>query len=330
MKTGFGRMALAAIIAAALGGPAHAVQLWYDGFTTGPGGQYTAGAALGGQTGGTGTFFTGAWLQQDTNDHLVSTTGLSNPGGRATIGGAVGDNANEATCCTTSRSARVMAAPWSGITNPEGTFYVSFLANYGARSMEDTNPTEPGVQPAPIHHRVLEMWEGSQNDDGNRNLQFGYSEFTGIGADMTLRVRDEVDGMEDNYVLDSNLTTAGVQPLTFDSDGRTHHVVMRFDLSNNDKSIGGPGDRIRVYLDPPTGIEPTLPNADTGSVDLLIDRMGVITNFIFGAPITAPRLDEVRIATTFFEVRCTPEPGALTLFGIGAAGFVSIARRRQA
>jgi hypothetical protein len=260
----------------------------------------------------------------------VYADGLSNPGGRAVIGGSVGDDANNAGCCTTSRSARMLASPWAGFTNPDGTFYVAFLANYGTRSLEDTNPDEPGVQTAPVHHRVLEMWEGDHNDDGNRNLQFGYSEFTGIGTDLTLRVRDEVDGMEDNYVLDADLSSAGGQTLSFDNDGDTHHIVLRFDLSTNDKASGGPGDRIRVYLDPMTGTEPAVPNADTGSIDLLIDRMGVITNFIFGAPITAPRLDEVRVADTFFDVRCTPEPGTVTLLGIAASGLGLVARRKRA
>jgi hypothetical protein len=328
-RVSLGLAAIVGYAAASACDPCHAAELWYDGFTTGPGGDYTAGAALGGQTGGSGTFFTGPWLQQGTNDHIVYADGLTNPGGRAVIGGSVGDDANNASCCTTSRSARMLATPWAGFTNPSGTFYVAFLANYGTRSLEDTNPTEDGVQPAPVHHRVLEMWEGDHGDDGNRNLQFGYSEFTGIGTDLTLRVRDEVDGVEDNYVVDTDLSTAGVQALSFDNDGDTHHVVVRFDLTNDDKAFGGVGDRIRVYLDPMTDTEPAIPNADTGSIDLLIDRMGVITNFIFGAPITAPRLDELRVADTFFDVRCTPEPGSVALLGLAALSFGGVARRKR-
>ena len=62
----------------------------------------------------------------------------------------------------------MLSTPWGGFTNPDGTFYMGFLVNYGL------GPT--------IHHRVLEAWSGDQGNDGNRNLQLGYSEFTGVGT----------------------------------------------------------------------------------------------------------------------------------------------------
>ena len=302
--------AMAGFAVASVGGTAQATLLWYDGFaTTDGGGTYTAGSALGGQSGGAGTFFTGAWLQAGTNDHIVQSDSLQMPNPlNPSVGGSAGDT-DTTTCCITSRSGRLMTDPWAGFTNPEGTFYIGFLANYG------TGPT--------LHHRVLEMWEGDLGDDGNRNLQLGYSEFTGIGDTLTLRVRDEFDGAEDNYVLSEDLQFA-------EDNGQTHFVVLRFDLTNDDKSLGGVGDRIRVYLDPVGTSEPAVASADTGSIDFLVDTMGVITNFIFGAS-TAPAFDEVRIATTFEEVAngTVPEPTALGLLGLGALGLSLVSRRKR-
>jgi hypothetical protein len=55
---------------------ANSALLWHDGFELGPG-QYTAGASLAGQSGGTGTFFTGPWIQPLTDDTLVFSNSLS-------------------------------------------------------------------------------------------------------------------------------------------------------------------------------------------------------------------------------------------------------------
>lgn len=303
MKVCLKSAALAFAMVAMLAGQAKAVQLWYDPFkTTTQGGTYVAGAPIGGQAapvGGTNTFFTGSWTQAGGDDQLIFPDSLSKPGGRAVAGGSVADNATTG-CCITGRNGLSFASPWDGFTNPDGTFYMSYLGNYGTGT---------------LHHRVLEMWDGTMGD-GDRNLQLGYSEFTGVQGpnhEMALSVHDSANNTNTTIPLSENLIYA--------NDGMTHHIVLRFDLSNSGN------DRIRAYLDPMTNTEPVVASADISVGEFLADRMGTITTFVFG-PSTAPSFDELRVGSTFFDVRCVPEPATLSLLGLSAIGILFFGRRR--
>lgn len=306
MKVCLKTATLAIATVAMLAGQVKAVELWYDPFkTTTQGGTYVAGSAIGGQAApvsGTNTFFTGSWTQGGGDDQLIFATGLSKPGGRAVAGGSVSDNGTTG-CCITGRNGLSFASPWDGFTNPDGTFYMSFLANFGTGT---------------LHHRILEMWDGTMAD-ADRSLYLGYSEFTatlGPGRTMALRVKDAATG----------ITGAAVplaENVVYDTDGMTHHIVLRFDLSNSGN------DRVRVYLDPTTNTEPAVASADVSVGEFLADRMGTISTFVFG-PGTAPAYDELRVGTTFFDVRCVPEPATLSLLGLSAFGFLMTARRKRA
>jgi hypothetical protein len=324
--------AAAACLVAGLGGSAGAVQLWYDGIATPP---YVAAPSnatpLDGQSGGTGTFFTGPWAHQSGNDHHVSATSLPNynnafdtiPGTmpiNPSVGGSIVGTDTPGGCCDTARDARVMSSPWAGATNPDATYYLSFFANFGV------GPT--------IHHRVFEMWNGDQGNDGNRHLQLGYSEFTGVGSSDAAGKHMGISVHDNNAsaaVADVNQDLVGGP--VFQSDGKTHLVVLRFDLSNDDAEFGGVGDRIRAYLDPVGTIEPAGASADISGIDFLADRIGAVTDFTFGDTKRASAIDEYRVGTTFADVanlQPAPEPTSIVLLGLGAAGAGLVARRKRA
>jgi hypothetical protein len=316
MKLGSRLAAVALALAAALGGTAHAVELWYDGFEIGPG-QYTLGS-IAGQSGGTGTFFTGPWVQPGGDDQLVLADSLTKPGLlEAPVGGSLGDNDAPA-CCITGRVSRMFTQPWSGRTPPEGTFYIGFLANYG--SVE-------GGAIGDVHHRTLEMWDGGFDDAANRNLMLGYSTFAGLGSQLALMAKDSASGQAVVKQLNEHLE--------FINDGRTHCMVLRFDLSNT------PGaDVVRVYMDPMGTTEPATPSAmlsgadyTSGGLDLLLDRMGGISQFSFFANNVdhAAGMDELRVGTTFADVACmVPEPATLALIGFGGFGWICSRLRQRA
>jgi hypothetical protein len=296
-----------------LGDAARADLLWYDGFEVGAEpGQYTLGT-IAGQSGGAGTFFTGAWIQPGGDDTNVLADSLAVPMQMPpSTGGALGE-ADVAECCITGRVGRLFAEPWSGRNAPEGTFYMGFLANFGA-----------SLTGGEAHHRVLEMWEGGFEDGPNRNLMLGYSTFAGVGSDLAL------------WVKDSTSATNVVKPLSeniaFASDGRSHSFVMKFELSNTDGA-----DMVSVFLDPENTTEPASPSVTIagadfagGGLDLLLDRMGGIVQFSFTGAETGGKMDELRVGTTFADVVITtiPEPTALTLFGLAALGMARVIRRK--
>jgi hypothetical protein len=191
---------------------------------------------------------------------------------------------------------------------------MSFFANYGS------GPT--------LHHRVLEMWDGDHSNDNNRNLQLGYSDFTGVGTTVGNTRNMGIQVHDSNSNTNINQDLVGAPTFLGDSShgGATHLFVMRFDLSNSGN------DRIRVYLDPLGTSEPGTANADVSVGEFLADRMGAITDFVFGDSAKAAAFDELRVGTTFADVANlhVPEPASIVLFGLGAIGLASMVRRKRA
>lgn len=319
-RSGLGAWTAAAIcVVASIAGPARATLLWNDAFDLPP---YLA-ANVNGQSGGTGTFFTGPWegvnaADITADDQLILETSLTMPGLiEPSTGGALGDN-DTTGCCITGRVGRAFATPWSGRTPPEGSFYMGFLANWGSTEADGDDP----------HHRVLEMWEGAWpgtgGGDNNRNLMLGYTTFAGLGSNLSMMMKD---GTGAGQALVKELSPQ----LQFANDGRTHFVVLKFELSNS------ASDRVSVFLDPVGLVEPGTPSAQfagadytDGSLDVTLDRMGGIVQFSFTGAEVAGKIDQLKIATTFAEVARLqiPEPAALGLGSIAALALAMVRRRR--
>jgi hypothetical protein len=251
------------------------------------------------------------------NDHHVDATSLPHGDlipGVTTIHPSVGGSAvgtdTPGGCCDTVRDARVFSSPWDGSTNPDATYYESVLVNYGL------GPT--------IHHRVMEMWDGDQGNDANRTLQLGYSEFTGIGSVDAAGKHMGISVHDSNTNTDVNQDLIGGP--VFQSDGKTHLMVLRFDMSNSGN------DRIRAYLDPIGTVEPGSAAADISVGQFLSDRMGAVTDFTFGDTQKASAIDEIRFGTTFADVAnltTVPEPMSFALLAWGAIGMLALVRRKQ-
>jgi hypothetical protein len=315
---------MAGLMVASICGSANAVQLWYDGFSlSDAGGDYVVGESgapeLAGQSGGTGTFFSGPWQAAGypaaPDNAKVFDDNLSRPGFLApTIGGSSSD-IPLFDCCTEARTSRLMASPWAGPSNPDGTFYVGYLMNFGA-----------GIAADP-HHRVLEMHEGGFDDGLNRNLMLGFSSFVpGFPADrsMTLAVRD------------SNIDMTSFVPLAEGADlddinhQGTHWIVLKFELSNSGNDV------VSAFLDPVGSTEPA-PSAQISVGEFLADRISSMVQFTYNDGGQNGFIDEIYVGTEWVDVALNrrpyagvPEPGTLALFGLGFVCTGSIARRKRA
>jgi hypothetical protein len=311
------RAGLAAFLAIGVCGTAEAANLWYDGFSlTDAGGDYVVDAPLHGASGGSGSFFSGNWVAGDPGDAaslwLSKGTGLSRPGlTLPTVGGAASNDV-DFSCCTFGRTARLFDTPWGGFTDPDGTFYMGYLVDFGTGNADDP------------HHRVIEMHDGGFDDALNRNLLFGIRGFDG-DRDLTLAVRDSATNtfapaavLSENADLD-DLAVQGI-----------HYVVLKFEMSTSGNDV------ISVFLDPVGNVEPA-PSASVSLGQFLADRL-TLTQFTFNAgdPSAAGRFDELRVGTEFADVGINtlefvgiPEPATLSLFAVAIVGFGLTARRKQ-
>jgi len=289
---------------AMIAGNAQATLTWYDGFSlTDGGGDYTPTSdetviddtvdpptetrvihdPLGGQSGGSGTFMTGGpWIQGDEAwvlpDSLERTFQDGTPAQiMPSVGGSVGDDPAARTgCCLTARNGMDMASPWGGFSDPDGTFYMSFLANFGE------GPT--------LHHRVIEWWNGAV-DDANITLAFGISEFSGIGGgqQLALRVKDDVSGTTTEVPLTNHTTWDEIQ-------GITQFALLKFDMSTAGQ------DTISLYLNPVGDEASNTPDAQIAVDQYLMTTLGSFSAFVFG-PATEPSFDELRVGDTWGDVQ---------------------------
>ena len=315
--------------------------LWYDGFSlTDEGGDYDTTNPLGlyhipadpgdpmadppvpptpeqnfaGQAGGTGTFFSGAWVPANQTDPAswvyAQTPGLSRPGlTEPVVGGAAGRGV-QFDCCVFTRTSRLFDSPWGGFSDPDGTFYMGFLIDFGTG-----NPVDP-------HHRTVEMHFDGFDDNANRNLMFGISNFAGLGNELALNVRDSVTDMATNVVLAEQ---ADVVDLAFQG---THYVVLKFEMSTAGDDV------ISAFLDPVGSVEPA-PSASVTVGQFLADRLSSNAQFTFNSadPASAGHFDELRVSTDWAGVgintlQYVPEPASLCLVGIGAMGLLLGGRRK--
>jgi hypothetical protein len=357
------------LLAVLTGVNAQADVLWYDGFAIndadpGNAATYVSGG-LHGQDGGTGTFFTGTWVQPDfnplvgSNQSQVSIPRVDEMGNpvlddmgnqiidnfdHADNWGSVGSLTRQAqnlpstgdkssdqsinSCCHTARTGRNFASPLSGV---DGTIYMSFLANFG-----DGNPADP-------HYRAVEFWNGGVGDEF-LNLSIGFSSFgnyndavnQGDDANPNTQLSVKVKGVREQFGTVQETNHQLAEHLEYaDQMGKTHAIVLKLDLSTNDVEIGGPGDTVSVFLNPtPDDIVEPMPSLVVSGVDLNVDRMSSIVLFHFtGAQDGNPgALDELRVGTTWADtaILSVPEPAAVSLAGFAALGLLSTARRRQA
>ena len=303
-------------VAASMSLTTHATELWYDGFSlTDAAGDYVVDTGLNGQAGGSGSFFTGNWVAADQGDTAswtqAQSTGLSRAGfAAATVGGSAGREAANG-CCVFTRTSKLMSSPWGGFSDPDGTFYFGFLVDFGTG-----NATDP-------HHRTIEMHDGGFDDNLNRNLMLGVSNFAGLGNELALNVRDSVTDSSTNAVLSesADLSDLSVQG--------THYVVLKFEMST------AVDDVISVFLDPVGTTEPA-PSASVTVGQFLADRMSTNTQFTFntGDATAGGSFDELRVGTEFADVAFNrlafvgvPEPSTAVLVACAVAALFRRGRR---
>lgn len=295
---------------------AEGAQLWYDGFSlASEGGDYTADTALNGTAGGSGSFFSGNWVAADQDDTgswtNAQSSGLSRPGlTEAVVGGAAGREV-QFDCCVFTRTSRLFSSPWGGFTDPNGTFYMGYLVDFGTGIVDDP------------HHRTIEMHSGGFDDDLNRNLMLGISNFAGLGNELALSVRDS---LTDDSALQVLSEQADLNDLSVQG---THYVVMKFEMSTTADDV------ISVFLDPVGTSEPA-PSASVTVGQFLADRLSTNTQFTFNSadPSAAGQFDELRVGTEFADVainslefKGVPEPASVGLLVMSVAG--GLARRRR-
>jgi len=259
-------------------------------------------------------------------------------------------------CCNTARASRDFNTP---LQTMNGTIYMGFLVNFGHGPAGDP------------HYRAVEFWNGKSTiptifidddmdpmtpevevpnpnlgrvGDPQLNMSLGFSSFgnyngavnQGADPDPNTQLSARVDGVftefgvteERKYQFDEHLEFA-------DQVGLTHSIVIKFDLSTDDKEFGGVGDTVSFFLDPgPDDTAEPAPSLVVSGVDLNLDSMSANILFTFTGvnPNNPGSFDELRVGSTWGDVAIlgVPEPATLSLYGLGMIGAWLSARRKRA
>lgn len=255
---------------------ASAELLYYDPFNVGPG-QYSLGP-LAGQNPAIGPqpILSGPWQ---------STLGPDGAAVQATSleflrlpvsGGSVVANGS-------SRTWRNLINVWE--TSTVGTFYMSYLMNFGGVELAGQTRDDVG-------HRVLEMWSaaGPGGSDGAMAMRIGYMSYNGnfnnlppTSAPLKIGL-----GIGTEQIIEGSGSF-------LEDVGRTRLFVLKFTLSDQAAS-----DKVQLYLDPMSDAEPIIPNAEFTSVDFTLGSISAAVQFAGSG--TSTVFDELRIGTTFDDV----------------------------
>lgn len=299
-------------------------------------------------------------------DNVISPGSLSRPNQSPASTGDQSSDQGVFGCCNTARTSRDMNTP---LQNLNGTYYMSFLWNPGAgnrndphyRSVEfwsgkstqatiadgddpDTDP-DPNPNLGRVGDPQLNMSIGVSSF-GNYNLDLDGNGFglpanggnTANGfeaANRQLSVR--IDGIREEFgvVQESrHQLSEHVEFATNQLYANTQAIVIKFDLSTNNKEDGGPGDTVSFFLNPKPGdtSEPT-PSLVIPGIDIQIDAMSSLVAFQFNQtdPNRPGGFDELRVGTTWSDVAVlsTPEPATFTMVGLGLLGMLLVPARKR-
>ncbi|WP_146590946.1 dockerin type I domain-containing protein [Posidoniimonas polymericola] len=274
---------LGVMLAAATAQQAQAVLLAYDPFAIGSNpsaGEYTETTFTGepavavnplagqGPTIGPGSFFTGAWTL-GSEGQAVQSTGLSYLG-TPSEGGSVNGFG---------RTDRFFATPWTDDT--EDTFYIGLQVNFG-----DTPDADMG-------YRAIEFFPPNETPGENRVADIGYNQFfSSFGSAQQSAATAKMQFNFNPSGVDQQIIQAS--PASFNDDGLNHLLVLKFELTT-----AANGDRVSLYFDPKTSVEPTIPNNLAENFDFVLGAIGAASFGNGGGATTV--LDEIRVATTFAD-----------------------------
>jgi hypothetical protein len=281
-------LAVAAVSAAALeASPAAAELLAYDPFLIGanPGaGEYiettftmddppVAVNPLAGQnpTIGPGSFFSGPWVI-GSEGQVVQATGLSYLG-TPSQGGSVNGFG---------RTDRFFATPWDDTT--VGTYYLGLQVNFGNAPVGEN-----------MGYRGIEFYPPNETPGENRIGDIGYNQFDPSpfpGQQQAATAKMHFAFQRGFPVAEQLIQPA---PQSFNDDGLTHLLVLKFVLSADDAS-----DTVSLYFDPKTPIEPSAPTNQISGIDFALGGIGA-ASFANGLGATTV-LDEIRVGTMFADV----------------------------
>ncbi|WP_197525607.1 PEP-CTERM sorting domain-containing protein [Pseudobythopirellula maris] len=295
-----GAVAMVGLLSAA--SPAQAELLFYDPFEVGgnaAAGQYTTGVTVDTQNPTVDTeFFAGPWHAQTStliNIQPVE-SGLDYLGSPA-LGGALSVVASGDPLDPEARVARALAEPWTAST--EGTFYISWISNFGAR-----------VDGSDMGYRGIEFYSpGNPPGEEGQIGRIQYNQWDPNGGALqqdpeTARLYTTFGG----YQIFNNA------PASYDDDGANHLIVAKFVLSAEENM-----DSVSIYLDPTTALEPELPSASTSGGNFTLERIA-LANF-GGHGGVGLMFDELRVADTWIDaVVDFPLPG-----DVNNDGFVDMA-----
>jgi hypothetical protein len=260
--------------------------LYYDPFLVGANpaaGQYTLGPIVGqNPTVGPTPFFTGAWTQgafagdppeQAVIENTLSYLGTAGLGGAVQGVGRVGRFLNNAT-------------EWTDST--VGTFYISFMAQYGTAA----DPQGTGTGDGNLGFRTTEFWPfGNEMQTDTGRSEVGFQGFAGdanqqIPATAVLRWIPGGGNTAPHFLTD----------IPFNDFNTTHLIVMKFELSAE-----AGGDTISVQLDPTVSEEPETFTQTESGLNYTLNAMSTIS-FFGNAAGQLPIFDELRVGTTYADV----------------------------